>query len=73
MSDRRLGIYSLFFGSILIIGGLYLIITSLIYLSSAFDITGFLLLVGGSLTFIGVILIIFGVKNLREPQEIYRI
>ena len=73
MSDRRLGIYSLFFGSILTIGGLYLIITSLIYLSSAFDITGFLLLVGGSLTFIGTILIILGVKNLREPQEIYRI
>ena len=73
MSDRRLGFYSLFLGSILFIGGLYLIITCIIYLNSAFDFTGLLIIVGLTLLFIGTILIILGVKNLREPPEVYRV
>ena len=73
MSDRRRGLYSLFLGSILLIGGLYLVITCIYFLWSAFNPTELLLFVGGTLIFIGTMLIILGVKNLREPQEIYRI
>lgn len=73
MSDRRLGFYSLFLGSILLIGGLYLVIICIVYLTSAFDFTGLLLMVGGSLLFIGIILILIGVRILREPPEIYRL
>ena len=73
MSDRRLGFYSLFLGSILLIGGLYLVIICIVYLTSALDFTGLLLMVGGSLLFIGIILILIGVRILREPPEIYRL
>lgn len=73
MSDRKLGFYSLFLGSILLIGGLYLVIICIVYLTSAFDFTGLLLMVGGSLLFIGIILILIGVRILREPPEIYRL
>lgn len=73
MSDRRLGLYSLTLGCILLIGGLYLIITTIIYHWSAFNPTELLLFVGGTLTFIGVILILFGIRILREPPELYRL
>lgn len=69
MSDRRLGFYTLFLGCILLIGGLYLMITCIIYQWSAFNPTELLLFIGGTLIFIGTILMIntslFPIKRLK--------
>jgi len=73
MSDRRFGFYSLVLGSILFIGGLYIIIITFIFHWSAFNPTELLLFVGGALLLVGIILILYGVKILRDPPEIYRI
>ena len=73
MSDRRRGFYSLILGCILFIGGLYSIILTFIYHWSAFNPTELLLFMGGALLLVGIVFILYGVKNLREPPEIYRI